>query len=277
MKQILARATTRVEDKLMRFSLIAAVAALALAACNPPAQQEAPPPVQIAVSPDAANIQAAVSDSRRPVDDVARDAARHPAETLAFVGIEPGDKVGEIFPGGGYWTRLFAVAVGEEGRVYPTIRPDGVAGEYETPVLAVAAQYPNAVMARTPYDALAYPEPLDVIFTAQNYHDMPLTAYNLGNRVQTNATAFAALKPGGVYVIIDHVAVAGAPVETDAETAIHRIDPAVVRAEVEAAGFVFDGESDVLRNPADPHTASVFDPAIRGHTDQFMMRFRKPE
>jgi len=132
-------------------------------------------------------------------------------------------------------------------------------------------------MARTPYDALAYPEPLDVIFTAQNYHDMPLTAYGLGDRAQMNATAFAALKPGGVYVIIDHSAVDGSPIETNAETSIHRIDQATLRREVEAAGFVFDGESDVLRNTADPRTASVFDPAIRGHTDQFMLRFRKPE
>ncbi|MBL8547584.1 MAG: class I SAM-dependent methyltransferase [Hyphomonadaceae bacterium] len=257
--------------------LFFAAAALSLAACSPPAQQETPPLAQVAVSPDAANIVAALADTRRPAEDTARDAARHPAETLAFAGIEEGDKVGEIFPGGGYFTRLFAVGVGESGRVYPTIRPDGVAGEYETPVLAVAAQYPNAVMARTPYDALAYPEPLDVIFTAQNYHDMPLTAYALGDRARMNATAFAALKPGGVYVIIDHAANAGAAIETDAETALHRIDPAVLRSEVEAAGFVFDGESDVLRNAADPHTASVFDPAIRGQTDQFMMRFRKPE
>ncbi|ANP45200.1 class I SAM-dependent methyltransferase [Candidatus Viadribacter manganicus] len=261
----------------MKHLFFAAAAALALGACTPPAPQETPPPAQVAVSPDAANIVAAVADARRPATDVERDAARHPAETLAFAGIEEGDKVGEIFPGGGYFTRLFAVAVGEQGRLFPTIRPDGVAGEYETPVLEVAAQYPNAVMARTPYDALAYPEPLDVVFTAQNYHDMPLVAYNLGDRARMNATAFAALRPGGVYVIIDHAANAGAAIETDAETALHRIDPAVVRAEVEAAGFVFDGESDVLRNGADPHTAGVFDPAIRGHTDQFMMRFRKPE
>jgi len=262
----------------MKRILFAAAAALTLAACNPPAPQEAPPAAEVAVAPDAANIQAAISDSRRPAEDTARDAARHPAETLAFAGIEPGDKVGEIFPGGGYWTRLFAVAVGESGRVYPTIRPDGVAGEYETPVLPVAAQYPNAVMARTPYDALAYPEPLDVVFTAQNYHDMPITEYNLGDRAQTNATAFTALKPGGVYVIIDHASVEGAPIQTEGGDAIlHRIDQATVRREVEAAGFVFDGESDVLRNPADTRTISVFDPAIRGRTDQFMMRFRKPE
>jgi len=260
----------------MRQFLLAAGAALALAACNPQQAAETTAPAQAEVSADAANIVAAVADTRRPQEDRDRDAARHPAETLAFAGIQPGMRVGEIFPGGGYFTRLFAVAVGDEGRVYPTIRPDGVAGEYETPILAVAAQYPNATMARTLYDALAYPEPLDVVFTAQNYHDMPLTEYNLGNRAQMNATAFAALKPGGVYIIIDHSAIAGAPIETNAATSIHRIDQAAVRAEVEAAGFVFDGESEVLRNPADNRTTSVFDPAIRGHTDQFMMRFRKP-
>lgn len=258
----------------MKKFVLAAVAALLLSACG---QAGAPAAPAAEVSADAANIVAAVADTRRPQADRDRDAARYPAETLAFAQIEPGDRVGEIFPGGGYFTRLFAVAVGEDGRIYPTIRPDGVAGEYETPVLAVAAEYPNAVMARTPYDALAYPEPLDVVFTAQNYHDMGLTAYSLGDRNAMNRTAFAALKPDGLYIVIDHSAVAGAPVETDAETAIHRIDEAVVRQEVEAAGFVFDGESAILRNPADTRTINVFDPAIRGHTDQFMLRFRKPE
>ncbi len=131
-------------------------------------------------------------------------------------------------------------------------------------------------MARTPYDALAFPEPLDVVFTAQNYHDMYLTQYNLGAAVGMNATAFAALKPGGLYVVIDHSAVAGSALETVAESALHRIDQARVRAEVEAAGFVFDRESEALRNGEDARTASVFDPAIRGRTDQFMMRFKKP-
>lgn len=159
----------------MRNILFAVAAALALAACNPAAKQDAPPLVA-EVTADAPQIVAALADSRRPAEDTARDADRHAADTLAFAGIEPGDRVADIFPGGGYWTRLFAVAVGDEGRVYPTIRPDGFAGQYETPVLAVAAQYPNATMARTPYDALAYPEPLDVVFTAQNYHDMPIAS-----------------------------------------------------------------------------------------------------
>jgi predicted methyltransferase len=260
----------------MKQILIAAVAVLSLAACGQAAKQEEAPAV-VEVAADAPHIVAAVADSRRPAEDTARDANRHPAETLAFARIEPGDRVADIFPGGGYWTRMFAVAVGDQGRVYPTIRPEGVSGEYENPVLEVAAQYPNATMARTPYDALAYPEPLDVVFTAQNYHDMPLAAYNLGDRNAMNRTAFAALKPGGLYVIIDHSAIDGSPVQTDAESTTHRIDQATVRREVEAAGFVFDGEANFLRNAEDPRTASVFDEAIRGRTDQFVMRFRKPE
>lgn len=261
----------------MKYFLIAAVATLALAACGQ--STEAPSPAAPAeVSADAPNIVAALADSRRAAEESARDGARHAAETLAFARIESGDRVADIFPGGGYWTRLFAVAVGDAGRVYPTIRPDGVAGEYELPVVAVAAQYPNAVMARVPYDALAFPEPLDVIFTAQNYHDLAIASYNLGDRNAMNASAFAALKPGGIYVIIDHSAVDGAALQTeDNDATLHRIDQATVRSEVEAAGFVFDGESPALRNAADTRTVSVFDPSIRGSTDQFMMRFRKPE
>ena len=117
---------------------------------------------------------------------------------------------------------------------------------------------------------------LDVVFTAQNYHDLYITEYALGNAAEINAAAFAALKPGGIYLVIDHSAVAGTPTETGSN-GIHRIDQATVRSEIEAAGFVFDGEAEFLRNPEDPRTANVFDEAIRGRTDQFVMRFRKPE
>jgi len=261
----------------MRELFIVAVAALALTACAPPAATTDEAPAAPAVTADAANIVAAVADTRRPQTERDRDAARQPAEILAFAEIQPGDRVADIFPGAGYWTRLFAVGVGDTGRVYATIRPDGTVSEYETPVIPVAAEYPNVTVTRTAYDALSYPEQLDVIFTAQNYHDLPIASYNLGDRAQVNATAFAALKPGGLYVIIDHSAVDGSPVQTtDGETTLHRIDQATVRREVEAAGFVFESESQILRNPADTRTNSVFDPAIRGSTDQFVMRFRKP-
>ncbi len=256
----------------MRHFLIAAAAALALGACNQQQAAEAP-----AVTAESAHIVAAVADERRPQEDRDRDAARHPAETLAFAEIEPGDRVADLFPGGGYFTRLFAAAVGDEGQVYATIRPDATVSQYETPIIPVAAEYANTTVSRSEYDALSYPEPLDVVFTAQNYHDLPIIDYNLGDRAQMNATAFAALRPGGLYIVIDHSALDGAAIETDGQTALHRIDQAIVRQEVEAAGFVFDGELDVLRNPEDARTLSVFDPAIRGHTDQFVMRFRKPE
>ncbi len=113
---------------------------------------------------------------------------------------------------------------------------------------------------------------VDVIWTAQNYHDLHNAAPDMATNV--NKAVFAALKPGGLYVIIDHAAAAGAP--ADVTRTLHRIDPAVVKAEVIAAGFAFDGESKVLANPADDHSKLVFDPAIRGHTDQFAYRFKKP-
>jgi len=243
-----------------------------LGACSPPASKAPEAPV---AAPAPASYDEALNDPRRPEEDRARDVNRKPADMLAFAEINPGGKVADLLPGGGYFTRLFAVAVGPEGRVYPTIRPDGVAGEYETPILPIAAEYPNAVMARTPYDALVFPEPLDVIFTAQNYHDMHLAEYGLGDAAGMNASAFAALKPGGYYIVIDHSATDGAPVATT-QAGNHRIDEAAVRREIEAAGFVFDASSDVLRNPEDTRTQNVFDPAIRGRTDQFVLRFRKP-
>jgi predicted methyltransferase len=121
---------------------------------------------------------------------------------------------------------------------------------------------------------LAKVPPPDLIFTAQNYHDLHLTQLKLDVPALDKGW-FAMLKPGGTLFILDHVAPAGAPV-TETADKLHRIDPAAARSEVEAAGFVFDGESDVLRNPADPHTLIVFDPSIRGHTDQFIFRFKKP-
>ena len=144
-------------------------------------------------------------------------------------------------------------------------------------MIAVAAQYPNAAMARTPYDALAYPEPLDVVFTAQNYHDMPITEYNLGTARKMNATAFAALKPGGVYVVIDHSAVDGAPVghEWSAPRCTVSIKLSCA-AKWKRPASCSTAKAKCCAIPPTTRTTNVFDPAIRGHTDQFMMRFRKP-
>ena len=248
-------------------------AALVLAACA--GQRAAHEPRTALLTGHSPGILAALSDTRRPAEDAARDGARHAAETLAFAGASPGARVGELLPAGGYFTRLLAIAVGEHGHLYPVLRPEASIAGWEKPALQVAAQYPNVTVVRAEFTALRFPEPLDVVFTAQNYHDFHITSYGFGDVAQINRAAFAALKPGGAFVVIDHSAIAGTPPSADRDS-LHRIDQAAVRREVEAAGFVLDAESDALRNAADPRTAGVFDPAIRGHTDQFMLRFRKP-
>lgn len=233
------------------------------------------PGAETPLSPGSPSIAAALSDARRPETDVARDAVRHPAETIAFAGIRSGARVGEILPAGGYFTRLLAVAVGEEGRLYPVVRPEGSVADWERPAQEVASHYPNVQIARAEFTTMAFPEPLDVVFTAQNYHDYHIDYYRFGDVAAINRAAFEALKPGGLYVVIDHSAAPGTPILTE-RNSLHRIDQVIVRREVEAAGFMFDGESSTLRNPLDPRTASIFDPSIATHTDQFMMRFRKP-
>jgi predicted methyltransferase len=159
--------------------------------------------------------------------------------------------------------------VGAQGRVYAISR--SAHDQYEHVVLEGTPNVTNVVQG---YDRFTLPAPADLIFTARNYHDFKIDSYHMGDTLAVDRAAFAALKPGGLYVIIDHSAVAGTVM--DQVHPNHRIDQAVVRREVESVGFVYDGESQMLRNAQDPRSASVFDPSIRGHTDQFFMRFRKP-
>lgn len=216
-------------------------------------------------------IVAAVTDSRRPEADTQRDGLRHPAEIMAFTGVQPGWRIADIGPGGGYYSRLFAVAVGEAGAVYAVDRP-GTA-ERPRPMAAVAPLYGNITHLTTGYDTWNAGAPLDAIFISQIYHDFYLPVFHFDVPAM-NRAMFAALKPGGVLVIIDHAAVDGSPI-TVTDT-LHRIDRAQVIADLTAAGFVLQEESDVLRNPADNRTERVFESDIRGHTDQFALRFVKP-
>ncbi|MGE0044555.1 MAG: class I SAM-dependent methyltransferase [Hyphomonadaceae bacterium] len=258
----------------MKRILIALAAAAALGACTQTTMQSEAPAAGAPAAPSAdAAIAAAVADSARPEADVARDAMRHPAETLAFAQIAPGQRVGELVPGGGYFTRIISRVVGPEGRVYAMVPPPQATNNAPNPIAALVETYPNITVAPQSFTTISVSEPLDVIFTAQNYHDLHLARFNL-DVAAVNRAIFNAIRPGGHYVIVDHSAVAGA--EIGVADTLHRIDQAIVRREVEAAGFVFEGESDVLRNPADDRTVNVFDPAIRGHTDQFIMRFRRP-
>lgn len=247
--------------------LLVSLATMVLAACA-----TAPAPV----APSAPHITGAIADARRPAEDRARDDARKPADMLAFAGVRPGMRVGELIPGTGYFSRLFAVAVGDEGRVYPVIRPPQPNATGTPLIMTIAEQYPNMQVVRQEFASMRFPEPLDVVWTSQNYHDVHIAQYSfLGPIDDVNRRAFEALRPGGIYIVLDHAAADGSGVR-DAES-LHRIDQAFVRAEVEAVGFVYHGESNALRNAEDARTLSVFDESIRGRTDQFVMRFRKPE
>jgi predicted methyltransferase len=263
--------------------LAAAVAALA-AACQPASAPssstatttetatgttETSRDLTSSVAADAPYITAALASTRRPAADRAQDATRHPAETLALSGVAPGQKIGELMAGEGYFTRLFSLAVGHQGHVYTIVRLHP--SQYEHPV---AEDMGNVTTVHGDYDAFTLPAPVDLVFTARNYHDLKIASYNMGDTVGMERAAFAALRPGGLYVVIDHSAVAGSA--TDQAHPLHRIDQDVVRREVESVGFIYDGDSQMLRNPQDPRTANVFDPVIRGHTDQFFMRFHKP-
>lgn len=265
----------------MKKLLLAAAATLALCACGPTssatgveaastsAVTSGPTDAQLTVSPSAAYITAAIASTRRSAEDRAQDETRHPAEMLALSDIAPGQSVGELLPGEGYFTRLFSLSVGPQGHVYTVVRLQP--SQYEHPV---AEDMGNVTTVRANYDAFTFPQPVDVVFTARNYHDLKIASYNMGDTVAMDRAAFAALRPGGVYIVIDHSAAAG--YIEDQQHPLHRIDQDLVRREVESAGFVYDGEMQILRNPQDPRTQNVFDPAIRGHTDQFVMRFRKP-
>ena len=223
-----------------------------------------------------AGVKAAVADKARPAADTQRDENRKPAEVVGFAGIKAGDKVADINPGAGYFTRIFAKAVGPKGKVYGVVaqatlqrRPE--AGD-AVKALAADAHYGNIIFQASDYDKLTAPEPLDVAWTSLNYHDFKNRAE--GYTEAMNKAVFNALKPGGTYIVIDHAAEKGSG-GRDTNT-LHRVDPDLVKQEVLAAGFVLDAESDVLHNPADDHKVGVGDSNIRGKTDQFVYKFKKP-
>lgn len=219
--------------------------------------------------------KAAIADPARPQADRDRDADRKPAEMLAFAGVKPGMTVVDILPGGGYFTRLFSDVVGPTGKVIAYI-PDEMLVKSQAGLERIQAAVAGRSNVQVVHDPLLHPGPsnaFDVVWTSQNYHDL----HNMPDVdvVAFNKLVLQSLKPGGVYVVLDHVGPVGSGLAATNTT--HRIDPATVKAEAIAAGFVFDGESKVLANPADHHDLKVFDPALRGKTDQFVYRFRKPK
>lgn len=223
------------------------------------------------------NISAAVADPNRPQTDRDRDANRKPGETLAFAGVKAGDRVADIIPGTGYFTRLFSKAVGPKGYVYAYI-PSNIDDIYKKHGMVVPPppdpNYPNVSYIHAPIEKFVTPERLDVAWTSQNYHDLHDKFFGPPDIGAVNKAIYNSLKPGGVFIVLDHAAAKDSGLR-DTDT-LHRIDEDTVKKEVEAAGFKLVAESDVIRNPGDPHTAKVFDPSVRGKTDQFILKFRKP-
>ena len=261
-----------------------------------------------------ANVKAAVADPGRPPADIARDADRKPAEAVAFSGIKPGQVVVDLVPGGGYYTRILAKLVGPKGHVYMLVPLNaGAPGQArlqqqmklkkgEDAKLAVddalaiqnISEYANVETlweSLTVYDGLfSIPQQVDAVWTSDNYHDLhndrfvgpqldftpedPARAPTHLDMAHYDKLIFGALKPGGTLLVIDHAAAKGAGF-TQTGT-LHRADPDAVKQEILSAGFVLDGESQILANAADDHSKNIRDASLRGKTDQFVLRFKKP-
>jgi predicted methyltransferase len=220
-----------------------------------------------------AYIRAAVQSDARPDADRARDAARKPAEVLMLSGIEPGDRVIEIAGFGNYYTRMLSVIVGDQGTVAMYDLPYTGAPRRGTPTNSPAfvAEYPNTEYHLGAYDNIVFPDDVDVAFNVLYYHDLGLQDVD---RAVMNRKIFNALRPGSVYLIIDHKAEDGSGWR-DTES-LHRMGAEVIVEELTAAGFELAVDSDLLANPDDPRTAMVFAPDARGATDRALFVFRKP-
>lgn len=223
-------------------------------------------------------IQAALADPSRPEADRARDAQRKPDQIVAFWGIESGMTVLDLFAAGGYYTEVLAAATGPDGKVLAhnnnfllTVR-EGVFDQEMTARLADNRLANVERLDRELPELDLAPESLDAVNFVLNYHDLYSFAKEAGGSTEDALRLFySLLKPDGVLGIIDHSANAG-PHQRD----LHRINEDVVIEEVTGAGFTLEAESDLLRNPDDDPTRSVFDPELRGNTDRFVLRFRKP-
>jgi predicted methyltransferase len=219
-----------------------------------------------------ASIGAAIT-ARQSAHSGEADSAWKVPQVIEFIALKKGDKVADIV--GNRLTASLARAVGPAGKVYAveTAQVAKLHPELLDSIKSLAARSPNIVVSTEPV-ASPLPSGLDAVVIRQNYHDLYDKHMAPVNVAAFNKGVFAALKPGGIYVVLDHAAPAGSGI--GATETLHRIDPERVKMDVLAAGFILDAESSILANPGDDHAKSVFDPSVRGHTDQFLYRFRKP-
>ena len=265
--------------KLMMATALSGALVMGLAACSDGADTEAAPEHTYAPG----DYMLAINDIARS-DDLEADATRLPGELLAFAQIDRGEVVGDYIMGGGYVTRLLAVAVGSDGKVY-AFQPDEFIAfrpEYADEQADTVRRYAdndgnpvNVIPLNGPVASPPWPEPLDTIITVMNFHDLYIPEMPEGTGDTGVQSLYDALKPGGTLVVIDHSAVDGTGTDSTGDT--HRIDRQTAIDALEAVGFTLEEESDLYAHPDDPRTANVFDEAIRGRTDQFALRLRKPE
>jgi predicted methyltransferase len=216
-------------------------------------------------------VRAAVADPHRPASDRMRDTDRQPTDILAYSGIKPGYTVAELIPGGGYSTRLLSAAVGPTGHIY-SINLATLNANIKAQIDTVTKDpaYANVSVLNEDFENLTVPEPVDMVWTAQNYHDFQNPGMFHADTAAMDRAIFAALKPGGLFIVIDHAAAPGSG--TRDTGSLHRIDPEVVKKEVMAAGFKLVGDYPVLGNPNDDHTRGI---GVIDKSDKFYLKFQK--
>jgi predicted methyltransferase len=249
----------------MKLTLFAATLAVGLASST----------IDMAVAAELPpSIVNAVADPSRNQAQVETDADRKPGETLAFAGVKPGMFVGEMFPGGGYFTQMLSDIVGPKGHVYG-IENTGWKGAVKSDQDLVAdKKLTNVSIEGLPFGTVSFPKSLDLIWVTQNYHDLKIAKFGQVNTAAFNHAIFAALKPGGIYFVLDHEAPPGTDLAAIAK--LHRIEKAQVIKEVTAAGFTLVAEGTMLHRADDDLTLPIFDKRVQGHTDQYALKFKKP-
>ncbi len=221
-------------------------------------------------------IKSAIENPARAEANSSRDAARMPGQVIKFMGVMPGDTVLDMVSNGGFYAEILAGVVGDEGRVLAHMFPgNGMdPDDAYSATIRTADHMQNVVPIYATFNSLDLKEnTLDYVFLIQNFHDFHFDRFDV-DLERILAMYRKALKPGGVMAVIDHQAEMGAPATTG--TTVHRIDAAVVKSEMAAAGFKLDGELDILKNNTDDPTKPVFDPSVRGKTSRFILKFSNP-
>ena len=237
--------------------------------------------VPVSASAEPADVAQAVANAAaRSEDNRKLDEDRKPAELLTFLGLEQGMHVLDIAGANRYWAEIVAPAVGPYGQVVVWHPKQMINDKRQAEFTEFAARQPNVALLVTPFEnPMVGENAYDFMIMNLDYHDVYWENAQRGivrmEPQQWLAQLHRAMKPGAVLGIIDHAAGPGGDTR-EVVAKLHRIDPAVVRADFERAGFVLEESSDMLRNPADDHSLLVFDPKIRGKTDRFVFRFRKP-